>query len=118
MLNKIQNYSTDIQELVHHCRTTLLTLLPDVQETADENAGILAYVYGPGYKDTICTLIPSKKQVKLGFYKGSELDDPENLLEGTGKVHKYVVIDKPEKLQNKALAHLILQALEAYRKRK
>jgi hypothetical protein len=80
-------------------------------------AHLIGYGYGPGYKEMICTIIPSKKGIKLGFYKGSELPDPETLLTGSGKVHRHVVINSDQDLKKLALKKLLSEAVKAYQKR-
>lgn len=46
---------------------------------------MIAYVYGQKYSEMICTIIPSKKGLKLGFYKGAGLDDLKGYLKGPGR---------------------------------
>jgi hypothetical protein len=89
--------------------------LKDIQETTDVKANIIGYGYGPRYKDSICVIIPSKKGIKLGFYKGAELPDPEKLLTGTGKVHKYVEIKSSEVIKSKGVKNLLKEAVKAYK---
>ena len=75
-------YPPAVARLVLATRARVLAALPEVAETVDRPARMLAYGYGPGYGGMICTLIPSQKGVKLGLYRGSELSDPDGLLEG------------------------------------
>jgi len=96
-------------------RRRLLTLLPGVTEEADPAANLIGYAYGPGYKNLICTLILSRKGVKLGFYRGALLPDSHLLLAGKGKVHRYVEIASPETADDPRLEELIRAALAAYR---
>jgi len=98
-------------------RRRLLVLLPGVVEEADLAANVVGYGYGGGYSNLICTLILSKKGVKLGFYRGASLPDPHGLLEGSGKVHRYVEIAAPERAEDGTLEQLILAAAAAYRDR-
>ncbi|MEY2563990.1 MAG: hypothetical protein QOH88_2183 [Verrucomicrobiota bacterium] len=98
-------------------RKFLLEHLPGITEQPDRMANLIGYNYGTGYKDLICTIMMSKKGVKLGFYKGGELRDPHHLLTGTGKVHKYVEIDSPEDINNPALEALLSEAIQARLKR-
>jgi hypothetical protein len=74
--------------------------------------------YGQGYSELICVLIPSKKGLKLGFNKGPELPDPTQLLEGTGKISRYVQIKSKDQLHAPALKNLLVNALAAYHLRK
>ena len=80
--NILSKYSDDVSTLGLELRTFLLERLGDINEQADEAAGIIGYNYGTGYKDLICTIMPSTQGIKLGFYKGTELPDPAKLLTG------------------------------------
>jgi hypothetical protein len=64
---------------------------------------MIAYSYGQEYAEMICTIIPSKKGVKLGFYKGIDLPDPDKLLEGAGKISRYIEIRSNEQINSPAL---------------
>ena len=89
-------YEEKISTIGFQLRKFLLAHLENIIEQPDLSANIIAYNYGTGYKTLICTIIPSKKRIKPGFYKGSELPDPHHLLTGTGKVHKYVEISSKQ----------------------
>jgi hypothetical protein len=113
----LSKYETHISILGFQLRDFLIAHLPGITEEADGAANLLGYGYGAGYKNMICTILPSKKGIKLGLYKGSELPDPTGLLTGSGKVHKYVEIKINKDLENPALEELLQQALNAYKKR-
>ena len=98
-------------------REVVLNNLPHVQEQVDLPAKMIAYIYGPKYADMICTIIPSKKGLKLGFYKGNELPDPDSLLEGTGKISRYVVITDEKQIKSTPIIELIQHAFESYKAR-
>jgi hypothetical protein len=98
-------------------REILLKNLPDVKEQHDIPAKMVAYCYGQKYAELICVLIPSKKGLKLGFNRGVDLPDPDGLLEGTGKISRYVVINSEKVIRSAALKGLILAAYSAYRER-
>ena len=110
-------YDAPVRDLALVLREFLLKQLKGVTEQVDVPANMVAYGYGPGYKDMICTMIPSKKGVKLGFYKGSELPDPAKLLAGSGKLHKYVEIKSGADVKSPALKALLSEALKAYKER-
>jgi hypothetical protein len=98
-------------------RQFLLRHLKGIIEQPDSKANVIGYSYGAGYKDLICTIILSKKGIKLGFYKGNELPDPKKLLTGSGKVHRYVEIKSQEDVRNPALSALLEHAVRAREKR-
>ncbi len=78
---------------------------------------LLVMVLVPDTRQLVCTIIPSKKGIKLGFYKGSELPDPKKLLTGSGKVHRYVEIKSENDMQDPAIKKLVEEGLKAYNKR-
>ncbi|MEO5946592.1 MAG: hypothetical protein ABIP79_07215 [Chitinophagaceae bacterium] len=65
----------------------------------------------------VCVIIPSKKGLKLGFYRGIDLPDPDHLLEGKGKISRYVNIISEKQIKSLAIKKLIKVALAAYKKR-
>jgi hypothetical protein len=116
-LDIIGKYDERISSLGFRLREYLLKELKDISETPDIKANIVGYGYGPGYKAMICAIIPSKKGIKLGFNRGSELPDPAKLLTGSGKVHKYVEINSEKELVLPALKKLLKEAVKAYHQR-
>src|SRR5689334_14019930 len=81
-------------------REILLKNLPEIIEQIDLPAKMIGYCYGNKYAELICVIIPSKKGLKLGFNRGTELPDPDHLLEGTGKISRYVVIKSDEQIKS------------------
>jgi hypothetical protein len=114
----LSKYEEKISTLGYQLREFLLKNLDNINEQADEAASIIGFNYGTGYKDLICTIMPSKKGIKLGFYKGSELPDPAKLLTGSGKVHKFVEINSVKDISNPALKELLSEAIKARQNRK
>ena len=113
----LSNYSDEVFTNALELREVLLTKLPGIIEQIDVPAKMIAYSYGQKYAEMICTIIPSKKGLKLGFYKGVDLPDPDKLLEGSGKISRYVEIRSAEQIKSPALKKLIESALAAYKKR-
>ena len=110
-------YDAAVFENGMYLRTLLLQHLPNITEQLDMPAKMIAYCYGQRYVDMICTIIPSKKGLKLGFNRGVELTDPDGLLEGEGKISRYVVIRNKEMMDGKHLKALLDEALKAYKKK-
>ena len=51
-----------------------------------------------------------KARVNLGFYYGADLDDPNGLLEGTGKALRHVKVHDAAVLKDPALRRLVTEA--------
>ncbi len=99
-------------------RDLLMANLPNITEQIDLPAKMIAYCYGQKYEDLICVIIPSKKGIKLGFNRGVDLPDPDKLLEGTGKISRYVQIRTHERINSDALKNLLSNALIMYHQKK
>jgi hypothetical protein len=113
----LARYDPPVPAIAEAVRRRLLALLPGVEEQADPTSNVIGYGYGEGYRNLICTLILSKKGVKLGLSGGASLPDPHGLLEGSGKVHRYVAIGSAEAAEDPRLAELIEAAATAWRTR-
>jgi len=111
-------YDKSVSSLGLQLREFLLAQLEGCIEMPDQAANIIGYGYGTGYIDLVCTIIPSKKGIKLGFNRGSELPDPGKLLTGSGKVHRYVEIKSETDIRSTAIKELIREAIKAWKIRK
>ena len=114
----LSRFDEKTAKLALQLRKFLFKEFKDILEIPDNSANIIGYGYGTGYKDLICTILLSKQGVKLGFNKGSELPDPQKLLTGTGKVHRFVEIKTEQDIKDPALKKLLTEALKAYQLRK
>ncbi len=119
--NKVDSFLSQYNdEVITHAlilRTILSVNLPGIIEQVDVPAKMIAYCYGQKYIEMICTMIPSKKGLKLGFNRGVDLPDPEKMLEGTGKISRYVEIRSEKQIRSAALKKLLANALRMYKKR-
>lgn len=59
-----------------------------------------------------CFIRSAKKHVTLGFWRGVELDDPNEILEGSGTKMKHVKLGLSDKIDKPALTKLIRQAVQ------
>jgi hypothetical protein len=98
-------------------REILFKNLPNIIEQIDLPAKMIAYCYGQKYSELICTIIPSKKGLKLGFNWGTELTDPDKLLQGNGKISRFVEIISEEQIKSNAIKFLIENVLSIYRQK-
>ena len=62
--------------------------------------------YGVGRKkksEHFCYISAQKDDVNLGFYYGAELPDPEELLQGTGKLLRHVKVRDAKAIRSRDL---------------
>jgi hypothetical protein len=109
----LERYPASVQTLARAVRTFLLTALPEAQETIDGSAPVIGYGHGLGYKGLVCSLLLSKSGVKIGLAHGAVLPDPDHLLDGAGKVHRYVQIRTVDDLRKVSLRRLLTAANSA-----
>lgn len=115
--NFLSQYNEEVFTNALKLRKVLLKNLPGIIEQIDIPAKMIAYCYGQKYIEMICTIIPSRKGLKLGFYKGVDLPDPDKLLEGTGKISRYIEIKSEQQITSEAIKALLANALTAYKQR-
>lgn len=97
----LNNYPAGIASLFSRVQEYLRNQVPDLMEEIDLPSRILIYRLSPGMKGIVFTLIPSIKGVKLGIYRGRDLEDPNQLMQGKGKVHSTIqmtheILNSPE----------------------
>ena len=113
----LDNYSAEVQQAALAARGRIRAAAPGFDETVDAKSRVIGYGFGPGYASLVCTIILSKTGVKLGLVGGATLDDPEHLLTGSGKVHRYVMAETPADIENPAVTALIRSAVAAWKSR-
>lgn len=59
----------------------------------------------------VCSIMPHTNHVNLVFFRGAELDDPDKLLEGTGKGMRHVKISSAKDIRKRAISDLIRSAV-------
>jgi len=110
-------YSPQVQELVYQLRKLVIEAVPGSVEMIDTSAKVIGYGFGAGYRDLICTIMPSKIGVKLGIARGANLLDPKQLLEGSGKIHRHVNFKDLRDLRKPGIKPLLKAAVAAWKRR-
>jgi len=105
----LAQYPPEVSDLALAARDFLAKALPGAEETLDESAKLLGYGYGPGYKGLLCTLLLSKNGIKLAISHGSELPDPKQLMQASGKVHRHVQLRTNNDLKQPGLKRYLRQ---------
>jgi hypothetical protein len=103
--------SPETEALARRARALIEEVMPDVVEVPWPKQNIIGYGVGPKkMSEHFCYIGVFKSHVNLGFYYGSELPDPESLLEGAGKQLRHIKISQREQLDNPAIRDLIVVA--------
>ena len=94
-----------LQKVVRGVRSLVKAAVPGTKITVN-SWGIPTFEK----RDPFCFYMVGKNHVTFGFHYGTSLDDPERLLEGTGKNLRHVKLRALEDLQKKGLKNLVLAA--------
>jgi hypothetical protein len=74
-----------VQELARSVRTLVYDVLPQAVEVVWPKQGSIGWGTGPKkFTEQFAYLMPFKRHVTLGFYRGGELPDPDGLLPRSG----------------------------------
>jgi hypothetical protein len=92
--------SEEVKEILKSVRELVLDTLPHVEEYM--KWGVPTYRLPNGAP--LCYLYGGKDHVNLGFLLGSQLEDPEGLLQGEGKKEtRHVHLSSPEDTRKAAI---------------
>lgn len=101
-------FSPEMQEITLTLREVAIEQMPGAQETIFTQS----FNYSPDgqYGHRICYIWPGKSHATLGFFFGTSLNDPERLLEGTGKRMRHVKVRSVDLARSTPVAALLSQA--------
>ena len=109
----IDKFEPDIAALVRDCRRVLRKRMPTAHELVYDNYQffVIGYASSPRASDCIVSLATNKHGVTLSFYYGAMLDDPDGVLEGSGKQNRFIRLPHASKLQEPAVESRIAAAI-------
>lgn len=97
-----------IADLALHARALIFDVLPRTVEVVWPQQRTAGYGTGPKKRtEQFIWLAPHSRHLVFGFYYGTELPAPDDLLEGTGALMRHVKIRSDADLQNPELRRLI-----------
>ena len=109
----IDRYDPELARLGRAARAKLKSLLPSAFELVYDNYNALVFAFAPGERssEAILSIAMYPRYLTLFFARGVELDDPEELLEGTGKTFRSIRLASATDLKKSAIQALIDQAV-------
>ena len=113
----LARYPPSVRDVALDAQRTIRMVMPEARHKVDPSSRVIGYGLGAGYTGLICTIILSKTGVKLGIVRGAELPDPGGLLEGAGKVHRYVMLSTVADVHRPAVKRLLEAAVKSWRAR-
>lgn len=114
LLALLAGTSPGLREVYLEAHRLICSVLPDVRYETDTADGVTSYgVRQYGYDGWgMAALSAHGKWVSLHFFRGTDLDDPSGILEGSGKRLRHVKLRSTEQLKERTagLARLLVQA--------
>ena len=92
-------------------------MLPQKKMWIDHADKMITFGTEKNMKGEICYIKPLKDSVNLGFFHGAKLNDPKNLLQGTGKSLRHIKFKKKEDIDLDGVKQLLETALNEHNDR-
>lgn len=111
--NHYLNYKeAPLIELYKDLRQFLLEIYPESNELLYHTHALTSvYTLSEKLSDGFCMIPIYTEHLNLGFHKGTLLDDPHKLLQGTGKLIRHIPIQSKTDYRNPKVIHLIEGAI-------
>ena len=114
LLKFLETFPGDIQETALWLREFVWDLYPGCNELIYDNYNALAYGWSPTDKVGHCfcniAVGRSTHNVHFGFYWGSEIADPGNILIGNGKQYRYLLVKNKNDFPKTYIKKLLKEA--------
>ena len=105
--------SKPVKAIATDLRALITGLHPETVEVPRKGDKAVSYGFGEKRNsEAYCYLAPHPDRVNLGFMHGAKLNDPNGLLEGSGKKMRHVKIFDQETARSAKVAHLVHIAIE------
>ena len=106
-------HTPTVRDLALRTCALIREVMPDAIEVVRPGRNSITFANGDKMSEWVAYVSPHRGHVNLGFLRGTELPDPEGLLEGTGKLLRHVKIKSVEDLERPALRELVAAARNA-----
>lgn len=97
-------------DIVERLKTVVLSAVPEA--TVVEKYGGIVFEKVPGQTQSqFCGVFTYQNHVSLEFTKGAELEDPDNVLVGGGKLRRHIKLTHISDIALKQCEDFVLQAI-------
>lgn len=113
LIRELSSFDLSVGELALALREMVLEEAPAaVEKMFRVYALVFWYSLTGKMSDAFVHVVIYPKGVNLMFTRGAELDDPEGVLVGEGKIIRHIKVRKPDDLKNRHLRQFIRAALK------
>lgn len=100
-----------IRKTAQALRQLMADVMPGVTEVAWPRQKTIGYGVGPKkMSEHFCYIGLFGRHVNLGFFYGADLDDPDGLLEGSGKKLRHIKLMDAAAVRQPGIRRLVVQA--------
>ncbi len=114
LLKFMNPFDNDTQELVLWLRQFIWDLYPSANELIYDNYNAVAVGWSPtdrvGHIFCSIAIGRTSKNIHVGFYWGSQINDPEKMLIGNGKQYRYLLVKDKEHFPKTYIKKLMKEA--------
>src|SRR4029077_5906684 len=114
LLTFLKPFSKEITERALWLREFIWDLYPETTELIYDNYNALAVGWSPTDRvgHTFCSIAVGRtsNNVHFGFYWGSEISDPDELLLGKGNQYRYILVTSREDFTKSYIKKLLKEA--------
>ena len=111
-LKFIRPYPPEVQAVALWLREWVWGLYPSCNELIYDNYNAVAFGWSITDKlgHTFCTVALMPRYVHFGFYWGSEIADPEHILQGKGSQYRYLIVNRQSDFPRTYIRRLLKEA--------
>jgi len=111
LIRFLKRFDPAIRELALEARELVLRVLaPPNESILDVYVLAMNYGFSERMKDQVVYVGVYAKHLNLGFYWGAQMDDPEGVLEGSGKQLRHIKIRSQADLGTPVIRHYLHRA--------
>ncbi len=112
LLKFLKPFDKKVQTIALKLREFVLNIFPDTNELIYDNYNALAigYSLSDKQKEMFCHIAVYNKYVNIGFDHGVDLDDPKQILKGTGNRIRHLTVTDFDTFQKSYAKNLLKQA--------
>jgi hypothetical protein len=111
LIRFLKRFDPAIRELALEAREVVLRVLaPSNESILDVYVLAMNYGFSEQMKDQVVYIGVYAKHINLGFYWGAQMDDPEDVLEGSGKQLRHIKIRSQADLGNPVIRDYLRRA--------
>lgn len=112
LLEFLKPFSNDVQDNAIALREWVWGLYPNSNELIYDNYNALAFGWSPTSSagDAFCSIAVFGSGINFGFNRGSEIQDPKELLKGNGCLYRYIKVTELKDFPKPYMKKLLKEA--------